>query len=105
MGTDEQLQEMDDNIINVARRRKHYPKKCTQYLDKTLECQAKAAVKIKVSVDSVQTLKEPEPIKKSPMDSNDQQQKLNDLQSSVRKKIQKSVRLESALKIIGETQS
>jgi len=103
--TDEHIQEMDDSIVKVASRRKQYPKKCTQLLDKTLEYQAKAAVKIKVSVNSVQTLKEPEPIKETPTDGNDQQQKLNDLQSSVRKQIQKSVRLESALKILGETQS
>ena len=49
--TNEQLQEMDNSVLKVARRRKEYPKKCTKFLEKTLECQGKAAEKITVSVN------------------------------------------------------
>ena len=102
--TNEQLQEMDNSVLKVARRRKEYPKKCTKFLEKTLECQGKAAEKITVSVNSVEPLKESE-VQENPTNCNDLQEKLNELQSSVRKQIQKSVRIESSLRILGETES
>ena len=102
--TNEQLQEMDNSVLKVARRRKEYPKKCTKFLEKTLECQGKAAEKITVSVNSVEPLKDSE-VQENSTNCNDLQEKLNELQSSVRKQIQKSVRIESSLRILGETES
>ena len=102
--TNEQLQEMDNSVLKVARRRKEYPKKCTKFLEKTLECQGKAAEKITVSVNSVEPLKESEG-QENATNCNDLQEKLNELQSSVRKQIQKSVRIEGSLRILGEAES
>ena len=102
--TNEQLQEMDNSVLKVARRRKEYPKKWTKFLEKTLECQAKTAEKITVNVNSVEPLKEPE-IQEKLTNRNDLQEKLNELQSSVRKQIQKSVRIEGSLRILSETES
>ena len=56
--TNEQLQEMDNSVTKIARRRKEYPKKCSKFLEKTLELQAKAAEKIRVNVNSVEHLEE-----------------------------------------------
>ena len=100
--TNEQLQEMDNSIIKVARRRKEYPKKCTKYLEKTLEFQGKAAEKIKVNIDNVELLDDPDVPEILP-NCHDLQEKLNDLQSSVRKQIQKSVRIESSLRILEDS--
>ena len=100
--TNEQLQEMDNSIIKVARRRKEYPKKCTKYLEKTLEFQGKAAEKIKVNIDNVELLNEPDVPKNLP-NCQDLQEKLSDLQSSVRQQIQKSVRIESSLRILEDS--
>ena len=102
--TNEQLQEMDNSVLKVARRRKDYPKKCTKFLEKTLEFQTKAAEKIAVSVNSVEPLKETQ-VQGNPSDCNAFQGELNDLQSAVRKEIQKCVRIESSLRILGETVS
>ena len=102
--TNEQLQEMDNSVLKVARRRKDYPKKCTKFLEKTLEFQTKAAEKITVSVNSVEPLKEIQ-VQENPSKCRNLQTELNDLQSSVRKQIQKSVRIESSLRILGETVS
>ena len=59
-------------------------------------------IKIKVNIDNVELLNEPDIPEKLP-NCQDLQEKLNDLQSSVRKQIQKSVRIESSLRILGES--
>jgi len=102
--TNEQLQEMDDLVTKVARRRKTYPKKCTHFLEKTLEFKAKAAEKIRVNVNNVEPLEEDGALEEK-FDNNELQEKLEELQSSVRKQIQKSVRIESSLRMLGETRS
>ena len=99
--TNEQLQEMDNSVTKVARRRKEYPKKCTKFLEKTLELQAKSADKIRVTVNNVEQLEESEGIEASKC--KDLEPELEELQSSVRKQIQKSVRIESSLRMMEES--
>lgn len=98
--TNEQLQGMDNLVTEVARRRKTYPKKCTHFLEKTLEYKAKAAERIRVNVNNVEALEEDDLEEKS--DNHELQGKLEELQSSVRKQIQKSVRIENAFRMLDE---
>ena len=102
--TNEQLQEMDNSVTKIARRRKMYPKKCSQFLEKSLELQAKAAEKIRVNVNNVEPLEQEDECAKTE-ESNiiDIQEKQEELQSFVRKQIQKSVRIEGSLRMLGET--
>lgn len=102
--TNEQLQEMDNSVTKVARRRKEYPKKCSKFLEKTLELQAKTAEKIRVNVNNVELLEEDGETEEESK-NNEIQEKLGDLQTSVRKHIQKSVRIESSLRMLAETVS
>lgn len=93
--TNEQLQEMDNSVTKIARRRKMYPKKCSQFLEKTLELQAKAAEKIRVNVNNVEPLEqEDECATEEEFNVIEMQEKQEALQSYVRKQIQKSVRIE-----------
>ena len=102
--TNEQLQEMDNSVTKIARRRKMYPKKCSQFLEKSLELQAKAAEKIRVNVNNVEPLEqENECAKREESNVIDIQEKQEELQSFVRKQIQKSVRIEGSLRMLGET--
>ena len=102
--TNEQLQEMDNSVTKIARRRKMYPKKCSQFLEKSLELQAKAAEKIRVNVNNVEPLEqEDESAKREECNVIDIQEKQEELQSFVRKQIQKSVRIEGSLRMLGET--
>jgi hypothetical protein len=100
--TNEQLQEMDNSVTKVARRRKEYPKKCSKFLEKTLELQAKTAEKIRVNVNNVEPLEE-NGVTEEEFNDTEIQEKLGELQSSVRKQIQKSVRIEGSLRMLRET--
>ena len=102
--TNEQLQEMDNSVTKVARRRKEYPKKCSKFLEKTLELQAKTAEKIRVNVNNVDPLVEDE-VAEEEFNDTEIQEKLGELQTSVRKQIQKSVRIEGSLRMLRETVS
>ena len=97
--TNEQLQEMDNSVTKVARRRKEYPKKCTKFLEKTLEYQLRAAEKIRVNVNSVEPLVEEEVLEESNAKLHES---LENLQVTVRKGIQKSVRIEGSLQMLRE---
>ena len=97
--TNEQLQEMDNSVTKVARRRKEYPKKCTKFLEKTLEYQLRAAEKIRVNVNSVEPLVEEEVLEES---NTKLHESLENLQVTVRKGIQKSVRIEGSLQMLRE---
>ena len=99
--TNEQLQEMDNCVTKVARRRKEYPKKCTKLLQKSLELQAKSAEQIRVNINNVEQL-ESGSLDEEPKNK-EIEQELEELQSTVRKQIQKSVRIESSLRMLGES--
>ena len=100
--TNEQLLEMDNCVTKVARRRKEYPKKCTKFLEKSLELQAKSADKIRVNVNNVEPLEEGEGLEEDSKNK-EIEQELEELKSTVRKQIQKSVRIESSLRMLGES--
>jgi hypothetical protein len=100
--TNEQLQEMDNCVTKVARRRKEYPKKCTKLLERSLELQAKSADKIRVNVNNVEPLEERGGLEDDSKNK-EIEQELEELQSTVRKQIQKSVQIESSLRILGES--
>ena len=90
---------MDNSVTKVARRRKEYPKKCTKFLEKTLEYQLRAAEKIRVNVNSVEPLVEEEVLEES---NTKLHESLENLQVTVRKGIQKSVRIEGSLQMLRE---
>ena len=100
--TNEQLQEMDNCVTKVARRRKEYPKKCTKFLEKSLELQAKSADKIRVNVNNVEPLEEGKRVEEDSKNK-EIEQELEELKSTVRKQIQKSVRIESSLRMLAES--